>query len=166
MIEPSTEIVLACFAAIAHLYWRSIQCERRESKREHRLEKLEQENFANKLSLAAIESGSYILSCVIAASMPGQTIIRVSDGASQILGYAPQDLVGKPVETVIPEEFREQHNDAIGKATELGRINRGTLAVDAFALHRDGTKIPVRVTLHESSKEPWEVEAQIDRRRV
>lgn len=151
--------IVSLTGAIVHLYWRDSRCQvrlaRLEVKYDHAIEKVNE-----------IKGGGFISSCVIRASLPDGRILWASTGTHQMTGWTAEELNGQNVDVLIPEDFREAHHTAISKATELGRINRGPLGVEAYVLHRDGVRIPVVVTLRESSRDPWTVEAQIDRRHV
>ncbi|MCX7961402.1 MAG: PAS domain S-box protein, partial [Burkholderiales bacterium] len=64
-----------------------------------------------------------------------------------LLGYLPDELTGKPVETLVPEHLRAQHT------VERARYARGPVpwplgaGGELVALHKDGTPIPVEISL-------------------
>jgi PAS domain S-box-containing protein len=74
-------------------------------------------------------------------------IIFVSPRVRDVLGYEPSELVGQPIETLVPERFRGMH----------GRHRAGYLAApstrpmgagrELFARRKDGTEVPVEISL-------------------
>lgn len=88
-------------------------------------------------------------------SAPDATVIVGSDGrialanrqAEALFGYGREELVGRDVELLVPERFRRHHPSyrrgffADPKARPMG------VGLDLFALRRDGTEVPVEVSL-------------------
>lgn len=65
-----------------------------------------------------------------------------------VLGYAPQELIGKPLDILIPERLRARHREHT--ATFMHRpSNRemGARIVDLFALRADGTEFAAGIRL-------------------
>ena len=65
----------------------------------------------------------------------GGAILYASSRCEHILGYPPTELLGRPVESVIPLQPNE-HDPAMGKNLEV------------HARRRDGEQIPVEITLN------------------
>lgn len=75
------------------------------------------------------------------------SIIEFNKQAEQLLGYSREEAVGKPVEILVPIDFRGRHVDlraAYSAAPESRRMSRGR---DLSAVHKDGDLIPVEVNL-------------------
>jgi PAS domain S-box-containing protein len=75
------------------------------------------------------------------------TIEIVNSQTETLFGYHRSDLVGQPVETIIPERFREGHiayraNYAVQPVTRP----MGT-GLELYGLRRDGTEFPVEISL-------------------
>lgn len=102
--------------------------------------------------------------CFITATIPEGSITEVSEEVLSMLGWRPGELIGKNIDIVIPEEFRQRHHDGVVRAVQVQAIRPGTIAVAAYAMHKLGSKLPVIVTLTEMSKDPWKVTAQINYR--
>jgi PAS domain S-box-containing protein len=74
-------------------------------------------------------------------------IVFVNRTASLLFGYDERDMMGQPVEMLIPETFRRAHpvytsgymSDSSKRAMGLGR--------DLFARRKDGTQFPVEISL-------------------
>ena len=77
------------------------------------------------------------------------SILNANPRAGDLFGYPEDDLVGQPVELLIPETLRPAHQlqrDSYVSQTRAGqRVMRDGLDVEARK--RDGTLIPVEVTL-------------------
>ena len=69
-----------------------------------------------------------------------------SAGAEQLLGYAPAEAVGHPLDLIVPEAHRTGHWAGFQRAMETGvcRLDRG--ATNLPVLHRDGSErvLPAR----------------------
>ncbi|MDQ3336157.1 MAG: PAS domain S-box protein [Myxococcota bacterium] len=71
-------------------------------------------------------------------------IVLVNGQAESLFGYDRTDLVGKPVETLIPERYRGKHR-ARYSAEPTVRTMGSDLAL--YALRRDGTEFPIEISL-------------------
>lgn len=77
----------------------------------------------------------------------GGEIILANPAAERMFGYQSGELIGKPVEVLIPARFghahRAQRADYFNHLTprEMGR------GMDLFGLHREGREFPVEVSL-------------------
>ena len=75
-------------------------------------------------------------------------IIRAANPrATQLFGHTSAELIGQPIETLVPERFRGRHPshrenyDAHPRARQMGA------AMNLFGLRRDGTEFPVDIML-------------------
>jgi PAS domain S-box-containing protein len=70
-----------------------------------------------------------------------------NDAAERMLGYSEADALGRPLTIIIPERFHDAHNAGILRMTrgEEPRIIGHT--VEVFALHKDGSEVPVELSL-------------------
>jgi two-component system, sensor histidine kinase len=75
------------------------------------------------------------------------TIVLVNTQAETLLGYARGELHGRDVEELLPHRFRAAHvtRRALYEGDPQARP-MGT-GLDLFALHKDGTEIPVEISL-------------------
>jgi PAS domain S-box-containing protein len=74
-------------------------------------------------------------------------IVRVNGMLEELLGHKESELAGKPVEHLIPEAQRARHagqREAYAAAPNKRPMGRG---MQFPALHRDGGKIPVEISL-------------------
>jgi diguanylate cyclase (GGDEF)-like protein/PAS domain S-box-containing protein len=77
----------------------------------------------------------------------GGSIVRVNGAAEQLFGYAPGELTGKTVETLVPEASREAHT------SHRARYNRDRprrpmgAGPELHGLRKDGSELPVEISL-------------------
>lgn len=75
------------------------------------------------------------------------TIILANAQIERIFGYTRRDLLGKPVEILLPERFRDRHpvfREAFFRNPQPRPMARG---MEIFGQRKDGTEIPVEVSL-------------------
>ena len=64
-------------------------------------------------------------------------------GAERIFGYTPEEIIGKPITTIIPPELHDQEPHILGKIREGERIDH----FQTVRLHKDGHLIDVSLTI-------------------
>jgi PAS domain S-box-containing protein len=77
----------------------------------------------------------------------GGRIRFVNDQAQTLFGYARRELLGQPVERLVPERFREahvHHRTAYGARPRLRPMGAG---IQLYARRKDGTEFPVDISL-------------------
>ena len=73
-------------------------------------------------------------------------IEQVKPGLTRILGWKPEELEGRRVETLVPERLRGEHSKLRARYSREPNIrHKGTR--DLVALHRNGTEVPVDIML-------------------
>ena len=70
-------------------------------------------------------------------------IIAVSPSAAEMLGWAPSDLEGRRLVTIIPPQLRDAHVAAFTRQMLGGPARILGVPTDVPALHRDGSEVPV-----------------------
>ncbi len=65
----------------------------------------------------------------------------------RILGYAPQELVGQSIETLLPERYRSGHSAKVLSFFEAGKVRAMGAGRELYALAKDGREIPVEISL-------------------
>jgi PAS domain S-box-containing protein len=76
------------------------------------------------------------------------TIVMVNSQIEKLFGYSRQELVGQPVETLVPERFRDRHPAYRGSfhghpTARIGGDGRGL-----FGVRKDGVEFPVEIGLN------------------
>jgi PAS domain S-box-containing protein len=78
---------------------------------------------------------------------PQGDIVFVNARTETMFGYARDELVGSPVETLLPERFREGHAGHRERYLEDPRIRQMGAGVELYARRKDGTEFPVDILL-------------------
>ncbi|MEZ4599999.1 MAG: PAS domain S-box protein [Syntrophotaleaceae bacterium] len=75
-------------------------------------------------------------------------IVTFNNAAEKLFGYTKDEMIGGPLERLIPERHREKHRQVIGQffVTRWDNLSIGE-AVEVPALHKDGREILVELTL-------------------
>src|SRR3989338_4208504 len=80
-------------------------------------------------------------------------IVLVNAATERLFGYTREELLGQPLETLVPERFREAHGDHRARyATEPSTRPMG-LCMDLFARRKDGSEVPVEISLSPAETE-------------
>jgi two-component system, sensor histidine kinase len=88
-------------------------------------------------------------------SLPDAMVIIDSTGnilfanhqVSEMFGHANAELVGGPVEVLLPERFRQRHVGHRSGYTSNVRVRPMGAGLDLFAVRKDGTEFPVEISL-------------------
>jgi PAS domain S-box-containing protein len=69
-------------------------------------------------------------------------------GAERIFGFSEAEAIGKSLDVILPEDFREHYWNRYAKTVRTGKTRYGAGEVLAVpALRKDGTRISVELTL-------------------
>jgi diguanylate cyclase (GGDEF)-like protein/PAS domain S-box-containing protein len=74
-------------------------------------------------------------------------IVLVNEQTERLFQYRRQDLVGQPVEVLIPERFRAEHGDRRGRYVADPRRRPMGAGVALAGRRRDGIEFPVDISL-------------------
>jgi PAS domain S-box-containing protein len=83
---------------------------------------------------------------VVIADADG-SIVLVNDQTEQIFGYTRAELVGKNVETLVPERLRIEHSAQRAQYGMEPQVRPMGLGRDLFGRRADGTEFPVEISL-------------------
>jgi protein-histidine pros-kinase len=75
------------------------------------------------------------------------TIVMVSAEAERMFGHARDELVGRPVELLVPERSRERHPDLRAGYLANPRARPMGSKMELHALRKDGSEFPVEISL-------------------
>ncbi len=75
------------------------------------------------------------------------SIVQVNSQAEAMFGYPRAELVGRPVEHLIPERLRARHPAHRAGYAADPRVREMGTGLDLVAQHRDGREFPVEVSL-------------------
>jgi PAS domain S-box-containing protein len=71
----------------------------------------------------------------------------VNTQAERIFGYARAELLGQPVELLIPERYRSEHSARRAAFFSAPRVRDVGSDLELFGLHKDGTEFPIEIGL-------------------
>ncbi|MFQ5685387.1 MAG: PAS domain S-box protein [Candidatus Scalindua sp.] len=67
--------------------------------------------------------------------------------AEKIFGYSEGEIKGKPVTTIIPERYREQHENGLRKFLKTGEARIIGSTVEVSGITKEGLEIPIEMSL-------------------
>jgi len=74
--------------------------------------------------------------------------------AAELFGHTQAELVGQPIENLVPERFRGRHPSHRENYNAHPRARRMGAAMNLYALRKDGTEFPVDIML-KPVPTPW-----------
>ncbi|HEX5734503.1 MAG TPA: MASE1 domain-containing protein [Blastocatellia bacterium] len=75
-------------------------------------------------------------------------IILVNSQTERLFGYARQELIGQPIEVLVPERFRRQHPDYRAGFASMPQARPMGAGRDLFGLRKDGSEVPIEIGLN------------------
>lgn len=88
----------------------------------------------------------YATEGILVANNKGE-IIKINPSAERLFGYEHDELLGKIIETLIPNKHVHKHVGQREKYTENPHPRSMGIGMDLFAKRKDGTEFPVEVSL-------------------
>ena len=88
--------------------------------------------------------------CVIDAA---GTIVRVNAQLERMFGYARDELIGQPVEILVPTELRERHRGHVSRYVAAPSVRPMGAALSLRGQRKDGIEVAVEVSLSPVSTE-------------
>ncbi len=74
-------------------------------------------------------------------------ILFANRQVSALFGYAAAELVGGPIEKLLPERFRARHVGHRSDYTHNVRVRPMGMGLELFGMRKDGTEFPVEISL-------------------
>ena len=75
------------------------------------------------------------------------SVLFASHQITALFGYSPEAVIGRKVEMLLPERFRQRHVGHRSTYAAAGRVRPMGIGLDLFALRADGTEFPVEISL-------------------
>jgi PAS domain S-box-containing protein len=71
-------------------------------------------------------------------------VVRLwNPGAEKLFGYSADEVLGRSIDVIIPERFRQGHANGLRRAIEAGQTRLGGRVMTTRATHKSGGKIYV-----------------------
>lgn len=74
-------------------------------------------------------------------------IALVNSQTEKLFGYSRQELLGQPVEILVPERYRSRHVGNRGRFFSQPRARSMGAGLELYGLRRDGSEFPVEISL-------------------
>jgi sigma-B regulation protein RsbU (phosphoserine phosphatase) len=74
-------------------------------------------------------------------------IVGWNPAAAEMFGWGEEEIIGQPVETIIPDRFRKQHKAGMDRLTTTGESRVIGNTVEVVGLHRGGKEFPIELSL-------------------
>lgn len=84
-------------------------------------------------------------------------IVFWNSAAERIFGYTASEALGKSLDIITPERFRERHWDGYKKTMETGTTRYGTTLLTVPAIHKEGKPLSIAFTVAMLTNEAGDV---------
>ena len=78
---------------------------------------------------------------------PQGIILQVNSQIEDLFGYTRDELVGQPVEVLVPDRLRQQHHHHRKQFGAHPKMRRMGAGLDLYGKRRDGSEFPVEISL-------------------
>jgi PAS domain S-box-containing protein len=87
----------------------------------------------------------------VVLTIDDDSVVRYANEATEaVFGYAPDELVGRSLLTLVPERFHDAHEAAIDRYLETGERSLEWDWIELPGLHRDGHEVPLGISFGEA----------------
>ena len=83
---------------------------------------------------------------IVAVTDDGKIVV-VNVQAEKIFGYRREELLGQPIELLVPERFRRTHPDHRKAFSKEGQVRPMGAGLKLFGRRKDGSEFPVEISL-------------------
>lgn len=97
--------------------------------------------------LAARQRAATALPSVAISIDRESRIVSINDAAAALFGWQPHDLLGQSLTLLMPERERQRHLDGLARYLSTGQSRIIGQPVAVTGLRRDGTEIPLTLTI-------------------
>jgi PAS domain S-box-containing protein len=117
------------------------------------LARIERQVTVSKVRMALRESEAKfrsVMESAIDAIISGDAEGRIrswNSAATALFGFAEEDVIGEPIELIIPERYRKSHEEGIRRVSSGGPSHVIGRTVELAALRKDGSEFPVELSL-------------------
>jgi PAS domain S-box-containing protein len=117
------------------------------------LARIERQVTVSKVRMALRESEAKfrsVMESAIDAIISGDAEGKIrswNSAATALFGFTEDEVIGEPIELIIPERFRKSHQEGIRRVSSGGPIRVIGKTVELAAIRKDGTEFPVELSL-------------------
>jgi PAS domain S-box-containing protein len=117
------------------------------------LARIERQVTVSKVRMALRESEAKfrsVMESAIDAIISGDAegnIRSWNSAATALFGYAEAEVIGEPIDVIIPERFRKSHQEGIRRVSSGGPSHVIGKTVELAAIRKDGSEFPVELSL-------------------
>jgi PAS domain S-box-containing protein len=90
--------------------------------------------------------GESAIDAIISGDAEGN-IRSWNSAATALFGYAEAEVIGEPIDVIIPERFRKSHQEGIRRVSSGGPSHVIGKTVELAAIRKDGSEFPVELSL-------------------
>jgi PAS domain S-box-containing protein len=83
---------------------------------------------------------------IIAAGADGSIVVW-NPAAERIFGYTADEALGRSLDLIIPERFRQRHWDGYRQVMQTGHTRYGAEVLRVPAIHKDGHTLSIAFTV-------------------
>ena len=77
-------------------------------------------------------------------------VVLINHQTEKLFGYSPEELIGEPVEILLPERFRQEHNRHRGSYYDELKVRPMGRGINVIGRRKDGSEVPLAISLS-----PW-----------
>jgi PAS domain S-box-containing protein len=117
------------------------------------LARIERQATVSKVRMALRESEAKfrsVMESAIDAIISGDAEGRIrswNSAATALFGFAEDEVIGEPIDLIIPERYRQSHQEGIRRVSSGGPSHVIGKTVELAALRKDGSEFPVELSL-------------------
>ena len=117
------------------------------------LARIERQVTVSKVRMALRESEAKfrsVMESAIDAIISGDAegnIRSWNSAATALFGFTEDEVIGQPIEVIIPERYRESHQNGIHRVSSGGPTHAIGSTVELAAIRKDGSEFPVELSL-------------------
>jgi len=117
------------------------------------LARVERQVTVSKVRMALRESEAKfrsVMESAIDAIISGDAEGRIrswNSAATALFGHTEAEVIGRPIELIIPERFRESHRQGVHRVSSGGESHVIGKTVELAAIRKDGSEFPVELSL-------------------
>ena len=95
----------------------------------------------------AISSFAQVMGLALITSNAAGKITYWNPAAEDIFGHSASEAIGKPIEIIIPERFRDHHVAGMKRVSTTGVSNLSGKTIELVAVRKNGSEFPVEMRL-------------------